>query len=51
MKVHFISFVWFLPVYSPDFNPVELVWSKVKVVLRKLKAITHGELQKALKLP
>jgi transposase len=43
------AFVWFLPVYSPDFNPVELLWSKVKSVLRKLKARTYEELQKALK--
>jgi transposase len=26
----------FLPVYSPDFNPVELLWAYVKGVLRKL---------------
>jgi transposase len=35
-------------VYSSDFNPVELMWSKVKAVLRKLKAWTHEELQFAL---
>jgi len=43
------AFVWFLPVYSPDLNPIELMWSKVKAVLRKLKARTHEELQKALR--
>lgn len=43
------AFVWFLPVYSPDLNPVELLWSKMKSVLRKLKARTHEELQKVLK--
>ena len=43
------AFVWFLPVYSPDLNPIELVWSKVKAVLRKLKARTWEELQAALK--
>jgi len=32
-------FVVFLSVYSPDFNPIELVWSKIKVYLRKVKAI------------
>ncbi|MDR0797694.1 MAG: hypothetical protein LBE70_03110 [Nitrososphaerota archaeon] len=36
-------------VYSADLNPIELMWSKVKAVLRKLKARTHEELQKALK--
>ena len=44
------AFVWFLPVYSPDLNPIELLWSKVKAVLRKRKARTHEELQKALKV-
>ena len=29
--------VLFLPPYSPDFNPIELMWSKIKAVLRKLK--------------
>ena len=29
--------VMFLPPYSPDFNPIELMWSKMKAVLRKLK--------------
>ncbi len=42
-------FVWFLSVYSPDLNPIELLWSKLKPALRKLKARTHEELQKALK--
>ena len=43
------AYVWFLPRYSPDFDPIELVWSKVKVVLRKLKARTFEDLQVALK--
>jgi len=43
------AFVWFLPRYSPDFNPIELVWSKVKAVLRRLKARSWEELQVALK--
>ncbi len=29
--------VKFLPPYSPDFNPIELMWSKIKTILRKLK--------------
>jgi transposase len=28
--------VWLLPPYSPDLNPVELLWAKVKTYLRKL---------------
>ena len=43
------AYVWFLPKYSPDLNPIELVWSKVKSVLRKLKARSFEELQVALK--
>jgi transposase len=38
------AFVWFLSRYSSDFDPVELVWSKVKVVLRKFKVRTREEL-------
>jgi transposase len=38
----------FLPPYSPDFNPIELCWAKVKTVLRKLKARTVDELLEAL---
>jgi len=32
--------VLFLPPYSPDLNPIEQLWSKVKAYLRKLKART-----------
>ncbi len=34
----------FLPAYSPDFNPIEKMWSKIKQLLRGLKARTHEEL-------
>ncbi len=27
----------YLPPYSPDFNPIEKMWSKIKAVLRKMK--------------
>ena len=30
----------FLPPYSPDYNPIELVWSKVKALLRAAAART-----------
>jgi transposase len=30
--------VWDLPPYSPDLNPIEKMWSKVKALLRKEKA-------------
>jgi transposase len=29
-----------LPPYSPDFNPIELLWAHLKAGLRKLKALT-----------
>jgi transposase len=38
----------FLPVYSPDLNPIELAWSKMKAMLCKLKSKTEEELQMAL---
>lgn len=38
----------FLPPYSPDLNPIEQCWSKVKTVLRKLKARTFDALLEAL---
>lgn len=34
----------FLPAYSPDLNPIEKMWSKVKQILRGIKARTHEEL-------
>ena len=39
----------FLPEYSPDLNPIELMWSKMKSILRKLKPRTFDELMEALK--
>lgn len=38
----------FLPPYSPDFNPIELMWSKVKSTLRALKARSPETLVDAL---
>lgn len=32
------AFVWDLPPYSPDLNPIEKMWSKIKAYLRKAKA-------------
>ena len=38
--------VWYLPPYSPDFNPIEKLWSKVKTWLRRIAARTvHGLIQ------
>jgi transposase len=40
--------VRFLPAYSPDFNPIEKMWSKVKESLRSAKARTQKTLIKAI---
>jgi len=39
---------WFLPPYSPDLNPIEKMWSKVKQFLRSAKARTMDVLIKAI---
>ena len=38
----------FLPPYSPDFNPIEKMWSKVKEKLRSIEARTYESLLKAI---
>jgi hypothetical protein len=40
--------VRFLPAYSPDLNPIEKMWSKVKQFLRSAEARTGEELQAAI---
>lgn len=40
--------VKFLPPYSPDFNPIEKMWSKIKNLLRGLAARTQAELSEAI---
>jgi len=40
--------VLYLPPYSPDFNPIEQVFSKLKTMLRKLKSRTMEDLWKNL---
>jgi len=44
------AYVLWLPTYSPDLNPVEQLWSKVKSYLRKIKARTLDTLYDALKV-
>ena len=41
--------VWYLPPYSPDLNPIELMWSKVKQVLRSVAARTFDGLVDAIR--
>jgi transposase len=38
----------YLPRYSPDFSPIENAWSKIKQILRSLKARTFPDLAIAL---
>ena len=40
--------VVYLPPYSPDFNPIEMMWSKIKAYLRKIKARTKELLEDAI---
>jgi transposase len=39
----------YLPPYSPDMNPIEQCWSKIKTFLRQAKARTREALEAALK--
>jgi transposase len=39
----------YLPPYSPDFNPIEHAWSKLKARLRKAGARTLRKLYRALR--
>ena len=38
----------FLPPYSPDLSPIELMWSKLKQYLKKKAARTMADFHKAL---
>ena len=42
------AMVKFLPPYSPDFNPIEKMWSKIKELLRGISARTQEELSTAI---
>jgi transposase len=42
--------VQFLPAYSPDLNPIENMWSKVKTCLRTAEARTQPDLLQAIAL-
>jgi len=38
----------FLPAYSPDLNPIEMMWRKIKSLLRAAEARTAEELPRAI---
>ena len=40
--------LWYLPPYSPDLNPIELAWSKLKTFLRGAKARLRPALEEAI---
>jgi transposase len=40
--------VLFLPPYSPDLNPIEKMWSKIKALLRAMEARTPEDLVRAI---
>ncbi len=42
--------VRFLPAYSPDLNPIEKMWSKIKNSLRSLEARTPAQLDAAISI-
>ena len=48
IKAHPGAELWFLPPYSPDLNPIEKMWSKIKAILRTLKARTEKALINAI---
>lgn len=39
--------LWLSP-YSPDFSPIEKMWSKLKTYLRRVKARTAAQLERAI---
>ena len=42
--------VRFLPAYSPDLNPIEKMWSKIKALLRNAEARTPEQLDQAISM-
>lgn len=42
------AWVLFLPRYSPDLNPIEKAFAKLKMLMRKAKARTYDDLWKAV---
>ena len=41
--------IHFLPPYSPDLNPIEKMWSKIKAILRGIAARTSLALHRAIR--
>jgi transposase len=43
-----VRIVLYLPLYSPDLNPIEEAFAKIKGLLRKVGARTHEALLEAI---
>ena len=43
------AFEEYLPPYSPDLNPIEKMWSKIKALLRAMAARTSKTLHRAIR--
>lgn len=48
LEEHKVS-IKYLPPYSPDLNPIEKLWSKVKAILRKLRVRSLDALDDAIR--
>jgi transposase len=42
--------VEYLPVYSPEFNPIEMMWSQLKSFVRKFRTETMESLSKTIEI-
>jgi transposase len=42
------AFLFYLPPYSPDLNPIEKMWSKIKASIRKAKARSSESMAEAI---
>ena len=42
------AYLLYLPPYSPDFNPIEMAFAKLKAILKKAAARTVDELWDAI---
>ncbi len=42
--------VEYLPVYSPEFNPIEMMWSQLKSLVRKFRTETMESLSKTIEI-
>lgn len=40
----------YIPTYSPEYNPIEQMWSKIKRILQGLSARTYPDLAKAIEI-